>query len=248
MAMRTQARYAVTALETLRHFGLPKALLLVALKTLHVRSIVLMARSPNASAGTGREGLGIRRATSDDARLFEAAGFPSSMLGEKLADGPGWIRARDDALVGWNFIGIQQSRVADWLSLRSGSERSVWSTGTWVRHDLRGGGLLEVFAGYGADWCIEQGYGEILSWIELTNYASRRATVKLGCREIGRITVLPRLLGIALVYDGRHWHLGRWTASRPLVLSIARIRRDRAGPAVGRGAEAPRPGASAGVG
>lgn len=247
MAMRTQARYAVTSLETLRHFGLLKALLLIALTMLHVRSIVLMARPPKASADTKREGLGIRRATPDDARLFEAAGFPQSMLHEKLADGPGWIRVLDGELAGWNFIGIRQSRIADWLILRPGSDGAVWSAGTWVRHDLRGGGLLKVFAGHGADWCIEQGYGEILSWIELTNYASRRGTLKLGCREIGRITALPRLLGLTLLYDGRRWHLGRWTAARPLVLSIAQIRRDRAGPAVGRGAEAPPPETSASV-
>ncbi|MGF1608520.1 MAG: hypothetical protein ACFCUQ_03935 [Kiloniellales bacterium] len=231
----------------MHHFGVLKALLLFALKALRIRAVVLMARPPRATARGESECLGIRRARPDDGRLFEAAGFAQTMLEAKLAEGPGWIRVVDSQLVGWNFIGTQQSKIADWLILRTGSDTAVWSTGTWVRHDLRGGGLLNTFAGYGAAWCLENGYGEILSWIELTNYASRRATAKLGCREIGRVTVLFRLMGVALVHDGRRWHLGRWTDSHPLVLSIAQIRKDHAGQTVGQGAESPRPSAPSGV-
>lgn len=241
-AMRERPHYSLTLRETARNFGIPRALLALALRVLKIRPVVLLAREATVPHGTLVEGNGVRPATPDDAELFDNAGFPG-LLQRKLAEGPGWIKLDQGRLVAWCFLGMTHSEISNWLVVRTDNSAAVWGMGTWVHRDYRGGGVAAQVRGRSFAWYRDKGYREQFSWINLTNYSSLRSSYKLGAKTIGRITFI-RLLGTALVYDGHRWHLGRWTASRPLVLSIDAIRRDRPDPSASFEPVMPRTGAS----
>ena len=224
--MPRRPHYAITPQETLRHFGARRTLLLIGLKGLKIRSVVVIARDPMAQPQRADGTVSIRRARAEDDQLFETAGFNRQMLTQKLDEGPGWLCVAGGRLLAWNFLGTKESVIAGWLRLRSAKPSAIWGTGTWVDRSQRGAGLASQLRRCAGDWCAAEGYDELLGWIELTNYSSRRASQKLGAREIGRITFVRRF-GLALVYDGRRLRLGRWSGASPLLLSVDDLRRDR---------------------
>ncbi len=223
--MRERPHYTMSLRETARRFGASRALQMLLLRLLRVRPVVMLARPAVAADRILLESDGVRPATLEDAPLFDRAGFPG-MLERKLADGPGWIKLDQGRLVAWCFLGLTHSEISDWLVIHAGSPTALWGAGTWVHRDYRGSGVAAEIRSHSFVWYRDQGYREQFSWINLTNRSSLRSSRKLGARPVGRIIFL-RLCGVALVYDGRRWHLGRWTASRPLVLSMEEIRRDR---------------------
>lgn len=223
--MGERPHYNLSLSETAQRFGALRALQALVLRLLKVRPVVLLAWNAGTARPSVAEDPRIRPVTQADAHLFERAGFPGA-LERKLADGPGWLMLDQDRLVAWSFLGLAESEIDGWLVIQTGRPTALWGAGSWVHRDYRGSGLASKVRSHSVKWYLEQGYREQFSWINLVNHSSLRSWRKQGAREIGRITCF-RWFGLALVHDGRRWHLGRWSADRPLVLSMENIRRDR---------------------
>lgn len=191
--------------------------------------MILVALTLDGEAPADVDEQRIRRAGPEDDALFATAGF-TGMLHGKLAQGPGWISVGDAGLEAWYFLARDESTIGDWLIVRTASPAAIWAAGIWVHRDRRGGDLARRIRAPAMRWSREQGYREIVTWVDLTNHSSRRAIGKAGYREVGRLTVL-RLFDVVLVHCGRgwrfgRWRFGRWSAERPLTIDVDSLRQD----------------------
>ena len=161
----------------------------------------------------------IRWADENDMDALTLCGLNRTKIASSFErDGKIAVLEREGRIIAYAQYGTAAHEQDDWLIFKL-KPHDVYGAGVWVAPDHRGQRIAAQLIAFARSHFARAGCQRSIGLINALNQNSRRAHVKVGITEFGRIFYL-RLLGLEFLRYGRLHRIGRWHSQNRLEILL----------------------------